>query len=99
MADPQLPATIEVPHTQRRAAALDAAARPPSALAVITSLAQNATSPDSPCSGTWSRRPHKGELNLNPSILKPGERLVMIVGNYGSGKTEASVNIARSVMI
>lgn len=31
---------------------------------------------------------------MNPGIVKPGEQLIMVVGNYGSGKTEASVNLA-----
>jgi hypothetical protein len=31
---------------------------------------------------------------LRRSILNPGERLVIVVGNYGSGKTEAAINLA-----
>lgn len=31
---------------------------------------------------------------LPPGVLRPADRLVMVVGNYGSGKTEVSVNLA-----
>ena len=31
---------------------------------------------------------------MNSTIVEPGDRLVMIVGNYGSGKTEVAVNLA-----
>ncbi len=35
-----------------------------------------------------------GAASTTVDLLRPGERLVMIAGNYGSGKTEVSVNLA-----
>ena len=33
-------------------------------------------------------------LSLDSGIVGPGERLIIVVGNYGSGKTEVAVNLA-----
>lgn len=35
-----------------------------------------------------------GRDSFDTAIVRPGERLVAIVGNYGSGKTELSVNLS-----
>jgi len=36
----------------------------------------------------------KGRGSFDTAIVRPGERVVAIVGNYGSGKTELSVNLS-----
>ena len=42
-----------------------------------------------------SKSPRKTRSGTEPGeIVKPSERLIMIVGNFGSGKTEVSVNLA-----
>ena len=33
-------------------------------------------------------------LSVDSGIVGPGERLIIVVGNYGSGKTEVAVNLA-----